>query len=61
MTCRIGETRNEASDEGFATRTVLVMVAEMVEARARIKRACVQFEALAAAHGVEVDWENTLT
>lgn len=37
------------------------MVAEMVEARARIKRACVQFEALAAIHGVEVDWDNTLT
>jgi hypothetical protein len=50
--------KNEKNDEGFAKRTVMAMAAEMVEARARVDRVCVQFEALATAHGVKVDWDD---
>lgn len=56
-----GRAAKTNNDEGFAKRTVVAMVAEMVEARARVNRVCVQFEALATAHGVKVDWDNHAT
>jgi hypothetical protein len=37
----------------------MAMATEMAEARARMNRACVLFEALATANGVKVDWDNT--
>jgi hypothetical protein len=56
---KTGRAAKAKGETGFTTRTVMAMVAEMVEARARINRACVQFETLAREHGVRVDWDQT--
>jgi hypothetical protein len=54
-----GRAARTKSDEAFTRRTVAAMATEMAEARARMNRVCVQFEALATANGVKVDWDNT--
>jgi hypothetical protein len=54
-----GRAAKLKNDQAFTRRTVAAMVSEMVEARARMNRVCVQFEALATANGVKVDWDNT--
>jgi hypothetical protein len=54
-----GRAATTKRDDGFTTRTVMAMATEMAEARAGYEQGCVQFEALATAHGVKVDWGNT--
>lgn len=53
-----GRAAKTKKDQAFAVRTVMAMATEMAEARDRVNRACVQFEALAAAIGVKVILDN---
>jgi hypothetical protein len=53
-----GRAAKTKEDDGFAVRTVMAMATEMVDDRARRNRLYVQFEALATAVGVRVDWDN---
>lgn len=54
-----GRVAKTKKDDGFAVRTMMAMASEVAEARTRMNRVCVQFEALAATFGVKVDWDNT--
>lgn len=53
---RAADTKKK--DKDLTERTVMAMVSEMVEDRARRARMYVQFEALAATMGIKVNWDD---
>lgn len=53
-----GRAAKTKKDECFKRRTVATMAAEMASIRRATERACIQFEALAKAQGVKVDWDE---